>query len=276
MKVLVSDKKNHVESFDSLYDMALYAKSNKKPESSERNGEDFTHTASLKDAANLAIKGWDECRPQVDALLSDLQDRINNVMSDHYVVQHDVAGADVNMGLFMAGEPECMMQFVPEPEARMGRVVKVLVNGVTNASTNKDKIIQRGVSVLALVNTLHLMGVGIELWFESCIEGTDKRAYSTCVKLHDSNQPLDIDNVMFALAHPSMLRRLVFSVQEQSKYQLQQRATRGGGYGYCHDLSLQKFIDFDVTVERLQYTDETTQNPLGWIVDKVTGLGLVD
>jgi len=276
MKVLVSNKKNHVESFDSLFDMALYAKSNKKPESSQSGDEKFTHTASLKDAADLAIKGWDECRPKVDALLSDLQDRINNVMSDHYVVQHDVAGADVNMGLFMAGEPECMMQFVPEPEARMGRVVKVLVNGVTNASTDKDKIIQRGVSVLALVNTLHLMGVGIELWFESCISGTDDRAYSTCVKLHDSNQPLDIDNVMFALAHPSMLRRLVFSVQEQSKYQLQQRATRGEGYGHCHDLSLQKFIDFDVTVERLVYSDETTQNPLGWIVDKVTGLGLVD
>lgn len=276
MQVLVSDKRNHIESFDSLYDMAKFAKANKAPESSESGRESFTGSASLKDAADLAIKGWDECRPQVDALLSDLQDRINNVMSDNYVVQHDVAGADVNMGLFMSGEPECMMQFVAEPQARMGRVVKVLVNGVTNASTDPDNIIKRGVAVLALVNTLHLMGVGIELWFESCITGIDNKAYSTCVKLHDSSQPLDIDNVMFALAHPSMLRRLVFSVQEQSKYQTQQNAKHGRGYGSCTDLNLGKFIDFDVTVERLKYSDETTDNPLGWIVDKVTGLGLVD
>lgn len=276
MQVLHSDMRNHIESFDSLYDMAKFAKANKRPESSESGSESFTGSASLKDAADLAIKGWDECRPQVDALLSDLQDRINNVMSDHYVVQHDVSGADVDMGMFMAGEPECMMQFVSEPQARMGRVVKVLVNGVTNASTDPNNIIKRGVSVLALVNTLHLMGVGIELWFESCITGTDRKAYSTCVKLHDSSQPLDIDNVMFALAHPSMLRRLVFSVQEQSKFQMQQNAHRGSGYGSCTDLNLGKFIDFDVTVERLKYSDETTNNPLGWIVDKVTGLGLVD
>lgn len=276
MQVLHSDMKNHIESFDSLYAMAQYAKANKSPESSDKDSFKFTHTNNLAEACDLALKGWDECRPQVDALLSELQDRINSVMSDHYVVQHDVAGADVNMGLFMAGEPECMMQFVSEPQARMGRVVKVLVNGVTNASTSKENIIKRGVSVLALVNTLHLMGVGIELWFESCITGNDYKAYSTCVKLHDSSQPLDIDNVMFALAHPSMLRRLVFSVQEQSKFQMQQNAHRGSGYGACTDLNLHKFIDFDVTVERLVYSDETTNNPLGWIVDKVTGLGLVD
>jgi hypothetical protein len=256
--------------------MAQYAKANPKPEASQSGKWSFTHTDNLAEACDLALKGWDECRPQVDALLSDLQDRINNVMSDHYVVNHDVSGADVDMGMFMAGEPECMLQFVSEPQARMGRVVKVLVNGVTNASTNKDNIIKRGVAVLALVNTLHLMGVGIELWFESCVNGTDGRSYSTCVKLHDSSQPLDIDNVMFALAHPSMLRRLVFSVQERSKTQVKQNAKQGRGYGYCTDLNLHKFIDFDVKVERLSYSDQTTDNPLGWIVDKVTGLGLVD
>lgn len=274
--VLISDKRNHIESFDSLYSMAKYAVANKSPESSEMNDYSFTQTDSLVDAGDLALHGWNECRPDVDTLLSDLQDRINDVMSDNYVVHHDVAGAEVNMGLFMSGEPECMMQFVSEPEARMGRVVKVLINGVTNASTPKENIIKRGVAVLALVNTLHLMGVGIELWFESSITGTDDKTYSTTCKLHDSNQPLDIDNVMFALAHPSMLRRLVFSVQEQSKFQRQQRATRGGGYGSCAPLALNKVMDFDVTVERLQYTDSIVTSPLEWIVDKVTGLGLTD
>lgn len=276
MNVLVSDNRNHVESFGSLYDMANYAVANKKPESSQTGDFSFCQTSSLADACTLALQGWTECRPDVDALLSDLQDSINNVMSDHYVVQHDVAGADVNMGLFMSGEPECMMQFVPEPEARMGRVVRVLVNGVVSGGTPKERIVKRGVAVLALVNTLHLMGVGIELWFESAIEGTDKKTYSTVCKLHDSSQPLDIDNVMFALAHPSMLRRLVFSVQEQSKYKRQQRATEGQGYGYCTNLALGKVMDFDVTVERLQYSDPVVENPLEWIVGKVTGLGLVD
>lgn len=275
MKVITSTTTNHVESFDSLYDMAQYAKANPKPLSSQEGTESFTGSASLQEACDLAMQGWAECRPEVDALVDDLEERIAGVLSDHFVVQHDVTGADVNVGLFMSGEPECMMQFVQEPEARMGRVVKVLVNGVTNASTPKESILKRGAGVIALVNTLHLMGVGVELWFESPIVGTDKRTYSTVCKLHDSEQPLDIDNVMFALAHPSMLRRLVFSVQERSSTQVKQRAQRGQGYGYCADLALDQVIDFDVKVERLDYRDPIVANPLEWIVNKVTGLGLV-
>lgn len=275
MRVITSTKANHIESFDSLYEMAQYAKANPKPQSSENGTEDFTGSASLQEATDLALHGWAEVRPEVDALVDDLNERIAGVMSDHFVVHHDVTGADVNVGLFMSGEPECMMQFVQEPEARMGRVVKVLVNGVTNARTPKEHILKRGAGVIALVNTLHLMGVGVELWFESPIQGTDRRTYSTVCKLHDSEQPLDIDNIMFALAHPSMLRRLVFSVQERSEYQRQQRAFTGQGYGTCADLALDKVIDFDVKVERLDYRDPIVDNPMDWIVSKVTGLGLV-
>ena len=268
-------KTNHIEWFDSLADMAAFAAANPAPRSSNKGDNDWSKSASLKDACALAVHGWSEVRPQVDVLADNLQDRINSVLSDHYVVQHDVTGADVNIGLFMAGEPECMMHFATEPQARMGRVVKVLVNGCTPWTVKADSIMKRGAAVITLVNTLHLMGVGVELWWESSIKGDGKLKYSTAVKLHDSSQALDIDNVMFALAHPSMLRRLTFSVQEQSPTSVEQHV--GGGYGSPVDCGLTTMQDFDVVVERLSHNDDpTVRNGMGWIVDKVTGLGLIE
>jgi len=266
---------NHIEWFESLADMAAFAAANPSPKSSDKDDEDWSKSASLKDACTLAVHGWSEVRPEVDALADDLQDRINNVLADHYVVQHDVTGADVNIGLFMAGEPECMMQFVSEPQARMGRVVKVLVNGSTPWTVHASSIMKRGAAVITLVNTLHLMGVGVELWWESPIKGDGKCKYSTAVKLHDSSQALDIDNVMFALAHPSMLRRLTFSVQEQSPTAKAQHV--GGGYGIPTEVGMNTLHEFDVVVERLSHNDDpTVRNGMGWIVDKVTGLGLIE
>jgi hypothetical protein len=279
MRNMHTTKTNHYEWFDSLYDMATFAKANTNRKSSDREDHgDWSKSKNLDEAVGFAMQGWHDVRPMVDQYAEQLQERINDTLSDHYVVQHDVTGADVNIGLFMAGEPECMMQFVTEPQARMGRVVKVLVNGCTSASTNADNIIKRGAAVLTLVNTLHLMGVGVELWWEDAITGSDKKGYSTAVKLHDSAQPLDIDNVMFALAHPSMLRRVCFSVQEQSPHAGKQGAgAMGGGYGIPTECMLNKMFDFDVVVERLQRSDDpTVRNGVGWIVDRVTGLGLVE
>lgn len=283
MRNMHTTNKNHIEWFESLYDAATFAKANTNRKSSDKpEYNDWSKSKDLDEAVTFAMQGWHEVRPMVDQYAEQLQERINDTLSDHYVVQHDVTGADVNIGLFMAGEPECMMQFVSEPQARMGRVVKVLVNGCTSASTKPDHIIKRGAAVLTLVNTLHLMGVGVELWWEDAIKGYGSkhpdRTYSTAVKLHDSAQPLDIDNVMFALAHPSMLRRVCFSIQEQSPYAKEQGAgAMGGGYGTPTECGLGTMFDFDVVVERLKHSDDpTVRNGVGWIIDRITGLGLVE
>lgn len=273
--------KARIELFDSFGEFIDYAKHNPEPKSSDKPATSSNWqggTTSLSDAVHLASHGWNEVRPKVDKILSELQDRIAMTVGDRFVTEYSVTGADVDMGRFLSGEPECMMTFANEPVEGMGRVVKVAVAGTASSHIDPEDILRRGVAVLALVDTLHKLGVGIELYYDSSIEGRKgNKIYSTAVKLHDSRDLFDIDSIMFALAHPSMLRRLTFSVQEQSETAKQQGAESGGGYGYPASMALPSFMEFDVKIEKLQNGHgDIVKNPLEWVMSTVSGLGLID
>lgn len=263
--------------FDSLGEYIRYAKDNPTPkDSNQPKSGSFNYTETLAEACNLATHGWDEIRAEVDAQLDELVEHINDAFGEFYVSEHSTSGAFVDMGRFVTGEPECMVSFVSEPQARMGRVVKIVMNAVVSGHVPADLIKKRGIAVLALIDTIHKLGVGIELWWEESLAG-GKQEFSTLIKLHSSEEPMDINSLMFSLAHPDMLRRLQFSVQEQHKDAKSQGAYSGGGYGSPRDLMSPRHCDYDVTIEKLQNGDqELVANTLQWVLSTVQGLGLVE
>lgn len=276
--------KVRVEMFDSFGEFVDYAKHNPSPDSSNKDADKWAGSASLQDAADMARKGYGEIRPQVDSLMAVLQERIAERFGERFVTEYSVTGGTVDMGKFVTGDPECMLDWKAEPSASMGRVVRVCMAGTASANIPAEHIIRRGTAVVALLDTLHKLGVGLELWWDSTISGDTTEdginRFSTAVKLHDSSEPLDIDNLMWAVAHPSMLRRLTFSVQEQSETKKEQHAIAGWGYGTPDDMGLPEDPDgsFDVTVERLQrgYGEGIVEDPVKWVISTVEGLGFTE
>lgn len=266
-----------IESFDSLYDIVRYAQSNPTPKSSDQKGmSEWAGSESLSDAIGLALNGWHEIRPSVDKLFGDVESHINNVLESKFQTFHNYSGHVVDMGRYVEGDPECMLDYVDVPQAGMGKVVRILINITASSVIDPEDIKRRGVAVVALIDTLHKMGVGMELWIEDSIRGSnDGKKHATRAKIHDSESMMDIDSLMFALAHPSMLRRIIFSVQEQSKTAKGQGAN-GGGYGTPTALHSTDLCA-DVTIERLQdgYGD-IVRNPVGWVLSTVRGLGLAE
>lgn len=268
-----------IESFDSLYDIVRYAQANPTP--SKRGSDcgdnsDWAGTKSLADAVGLALNGWNEVRPQVDRLFGDVESHINNVLESKFQTFHNYSGHVVDMGRYVEGDPECMLDYVDVPQAGMGRVVRILINITASSMISPEDIKRRGVAVVALIDTLHKLGVGMELWIEDSILGSnDNKKHATRAKIHDSESMMDIDSLMFALAHPSMLRRVIFSVQEQSKTAKGQGAN-GGGYGRPTSLHSTDLCA-DVTIERLQDgSGDIVRNPVGWVLSTVRGLGLAE
>lgn len=264
--------------FESLGDYARLAGSNPCP---SKTGSDqpfsprFNYSNSLAESVELCQHGWQAVRPDVDKLLGVLEERLTDAFGSYFVTEYQTSGAVVDMGRFVTGEPECMLEFVQEPQARMGRVVKIVVNASCSWNIDQQLILNRGVAILALIDTIHKMGVGIELWWEESASAAIH--FTNLIKLHDSSEPMDIDAIMFALANPDMLRRLQFSVQEQ--HPLANKMGVGAGYGSPQDLwsVRHKFTDYDVVVEKLQNAnDELASNPLEWVMSTITGLGLVD
>ena len=272
---IIEQDKMRIEYFNSFGDFYNYAKDNIAPLSSDKKEVDnWSGTKSLAKACDLARNGWTEVRPEVEDLLGDLTERLADKLDNLYKPMYDFGGAYVDMGRFVEGDPECMVTFQAVPEGAMGRVIKIAVAGTASAYISPEHIRKRGVAIISLVDTINKLGFGVELWWDSTIEGKDSRSHSTAVKLHDSADTLDINSVMFALAHPSMLRRLTFSVQEQSSTAKAQGV--GGGYGSIGTMATPKVFDFDVTVERLQdgYGD-IVQNPFKWVLTTLKGLDII-
>jgi hypothetical protein len=274
MNIIESPSKNkaRIEYFNSFGEMYNYAKDNAEPKSSNGNSEEWAGTKSLAKACDLARNGWTEIRPEVDDLLGDLTERLADKLDSLYKPMYDFGGAYVDMGRFVEGDPECMVTFQAVPEGAMGRVIKIAVSGTASASIDPEHIKKRGVAIISLVDTINKLGFGVELWWDSTIDYEGR--HCTAVKLHDSADTLDINSVMFALAHPSMLRRLTFSVMEQSSKAKEQNV--GGGYGSPSTMGIVEAFDFDVTVEKLQDgMGDIVRNPMAWVMTTLKGMDII-
>jgi hypothetical protein len=267
--------KRDIEIYDSLGEAVRHAKDNPTPKSSNARGSSFSLTENLSDACDLAMNGWSEVRPQVDKLFGELESRIAMTLDEQFGIRFDYSGDSVDMGRYMSGDPECMIDYVTEPQARMGRVIKVMVNVANSAMIDADQIVQRGVVIVALLDVLKKLGLGVELWTEMAIsdKGVDKgNRFSQLVKIHDSAEMLDVDSTMFAIAHPSMLRRIGFGSIEQGV----RKDLVNGSYGYPSNIMCNDIVGADIIIEKLQDANAyITKSPVQWVVETLTGLDLI-
>jgi hypothetical protein len=270
-----------VEEYESLGDALRRAGANSDPKSSNRAGRgDWTGgTASLGDAVTLGLCGWREIRPDVDAAFADIAQQIADRVDYAMVAMASVAGGIVNVPSYLGGDPECMIDFPPVEQSRMGRVVKVLVNMSASAHVAAEDMKRRGIMTVCLVDALHKLGVGVEVWAEMpyAYKGVDKGdVYSQLVRIHDSSEMLDIDNLMFAICHPSMLRRIGFSLMEQSAWK-HAGSVVGHGYGYPSKTECGARIGADVVIEKVQSASGNwRKNAMEWVMSTVRGLGLIE
>lgn len=267
--------KRDIEIYESLGEAVRHAQNNPSPKSSKTGGEHFTGTKDLAQACDLALNGWSEVRPQVNKLFGELESSISLTLDEQFGIRFDYSGDSVDMGRYMSGDPECMMDYVTEPQSRMGRVIKVMVNVANSASISAEQIINRGVVVVALLDVLKKLGLGVELWTEMAIsdKGVDSgNRFSQLVKVHDSADMLDVDSTMFAIAHPSMLRRIGFaSVEQGVRSELANQS-----YGYPSNMMCNDIVGADIMVEKLQNSnDYMSKNPVQWVVETLTGLDLI-
>lgn len=266
-----------MDRFDSLWEMLDYANDNTNKGQSEQGDESFSETKDWADAYRLGKDGWQASRPKVDAMLEALRDRIGQRLDMALSVRWDVSGGVVDVGRWCAGLPDHMIDFPIEPQEKMGKVVRLFIDYGASSSYTSEYMRQRGVAILALIDTLKTLGVSMEIWGETAVSNTNSTAiHSTVVRLHEPSNRLDIDELMFALGHPSMLRRVTFGVRERSKVARSINAYAGGGYGKTRTMLFARDMQADVRIERLENGNSTMMaDPVEWVMQTVTGLGLV-
>lgn len=184
--------------------------------------------------------GYKEAIDEVERLAGHVK---HTVMTERelttFVPRFDVSGSDVEVTRYLQGEPECMIDAMPFKISKRGRSVRLVVNS-SFASTVDEKIIRRrGAAVMALADCLTMVGHPLEIWVVQHVTGYGG-SYSLAVLVQSASEVLDVGRVMYAVAHPTMLRRMIFAYEEGESYDIRRGflfGVGGGNYGHPSEVS---------------------------------------
>lgn len=160
---------------------------------------------SLGAAIHLAVHGCPVTRDRMEKAVAAL--------APEQAIEWEFAPVGVlpNIPAYAAGVPESMM--FPVETERQTRIARICVNISASASIDPESIINRGAAIVALIDRLQIEGWRIELSVvDQSRHDNDTSSYRIVVK--QAQEPIDMDRISFALAHPSMLRRVLFRIHE--------------------------------------------------------------
>jgi len=175
---------------------------------------------------------WDKCLE-----LAERGDRITTeqVQSAAVKISYEAAptweyapvGAFPCIAAYAAGVPEDMFVPLDDGASNAKPIVRIAVNIVCSGWVDPQDIINRGAAVVALIDKVQSEGQRVELVAFCHIEGRGNDRLLMSVTVKRPEEPVDMDRIAFALAHPSMLRRCAFRVVEWLYPHFL------GGYGRC-------------------------------------------
>lgn len=239
-------------------------------------GATWAGAASLSDAVVICKDGWDGGRKVVEPIVASLQSSLKQVARDIApLMQYDVAGAYPDMGRFMEGEPECMVQFMPNPDQTSGQVCRVLIDCGANAHYTSEWMTKRAGAVTALVQVLTMVGKSVEIWIASPVDIGSKR-HDTLVCVNNAGSVLNADDIAFALGHPAMLRQMIFACREHAEMGWDDS---GVGSSVPHDSATLEYLKPELVVHRAEHckkgTPDPAHEPLEWVKYMLKDMGLL-
>lgn len=195
---------------NSLMDLAKAAKEYANPAGWS---EDWTGVDTWEEAEHLAVHGMEGSAE----VLAIAESAIETIEKEHDVTQFthvwDVSGCQVDIGRYLSGEPDCMVDYLPAPTPKVGRVIALCASVCYSAAIYQDTINKRGQGIAALAFALNRLGFAVELWADFSI--SNKRGGSRIGRVRTlvkgANDELDPARIMFAYTHPAMSRALSFA-----------------------------------------------------------------
>jgi len=170
-------------------------------------------TISWPACRKLVAAGWVEGREKVAAQLTEIFDSGAAALAAGEAVAHAVGGAYPDVPLYVAGE---VCHMVDNGE-QLGEkpIIKLIVNVSASAGIKSDRLINRGAAITALVDQIESAGNSCEIYaVEPTRTSEGDFVTAPMVKVKTAGEVVSIDDIAFALGHPSMLRRVFFALME--------------------------------------------------------------
>ncbi len=229
----------------------------------------------------VRFRGYEEVVPEVEASAVFIeQGVIGDAVLDTFHSVYDTSGSDVDITRYLNGDPECMTESLPIRLAKQGRIVTLIAHVGVAGSVGNQAIKNRGAAIAALINVLLVAQHPMEVWvmdnYPTDAGRGATKGWNGCViaQVQAADQPLDKARLMFALAHPAMLRSVLFDVVDGLKDEpLGNRiAGSGQGYGPVVDMEDEHFVQCGFDREQVVYVPQLESE---WYYDpEVDGHGV--
>ena len=197
--------------------------------SSETMGYGFTKTHNFNEAVTLMINGWDDVAKKIAQKLDARKDDIVSAVKQKSFC--DVVGYQACVPLYLQGVPANMVNRKNVPVKQRVVTINKCIN--YSGAVDADEIIEESVKALMIVKKLEAQGIRVNANVFLGTESGHRRI--TCkVRIKNSGERLNISKMAFLLAHPSMLRRMMFHFIEVYP---NTTSSFVGGYGHpiCKD-----------------------------------------
>lgn len=181
---------------------------------------------SWEETISALLNGWRG--PEVE-IGREIADKIYEGLlktQSLYFMQYDVTGDCIDIGAFLAGQTECWQyteaQSVPARELRVGVSITYPYLAKSHA------IINRGAAIAAFIDIARKM-YDVKVIFNVCVKrgGGLDNDYDISFEMETKNL-YSIDLLFFMCAHPGVLRKIVFAMEEKIE-----NKSDCGSYGYC-------------------------------------------
>lgn len=250
-----------------------YRKSRKK------GREEFAGTSTFEETVQLAVNGWPEGEAQAKRLADAIFAKVASLVEREEVV-HDVVGAAIDIGAYLNGDPECWTRQESHiTDGNAPKIFRIVYNCSASAGVDKTVLSAKGAAIAALVRALEFAGHRAEVWsIPICVSDEyEKRdsanpAHETRVQVKAADQDLDFGRLVFALAHPSMLRRLGFACIETDRIMVEKELSN---YGWPCDSRMED--RGDIYIAKSFYGEPHWQNAesvIAWILQTLKTQGV--
>lgn len=163
-------------------------------------------------ACNLAEYGWPEGRKFMSEVDFDIDQNARDFIVENEERIYDVSGAYPDVPRAIAGDPCCMVEITRSDAST--KIVPVLIDITTPWTTKAESIMRRGGAVVSWLDHLENKGWSTELTIRFSGSSYGKPIFCQQVVVKQAGEPFDTDRLLFIMAHPGGLRRLMFHLQD--------------------------------------------------------------
>jgi hypothetical protein len=259
--------------FDSWLSQVEHAEKHARPsfQSYEMAASAFFGDVDWHESLKMAQYGWPEGVKKADAISQAILNKITSLIEREHV-QYEVAGNDFDVAMVNQGVPECWIRTETTLESGQGfKHVRIVFNLGARYDVSAETMVTKGAAGAALVQALEMGGIRCEVVLATKAETSgfsSKEHVETFATIKQADQPLDIDRLIFALAHPASHRRIIFAIRESSP-----KFNEVGS-----SVTLQAADRGDIYIERAAGWEAEWSSPeaaIQWIIEQLKKQGVI-